>query len=82
MSHTIKKFTKHEIAILAYELRANKMWPFKGLRVYFDEKANQNVIDFTNGDAQLRCSLISAYGEYDTKSLQKQLEGCFLGGEE
>jgi len=79
----IKKLTKHEISILAFELRNAKLLPLKGLRVYFDERDGLNKIDFVSANKQLTVDLISGFGqnEYDDKAIEKQLKEYFLEGE-
>lgn len=48
---SVKKFTKHELAILAHELKQAEMLPVDSLRIYYDESPSVelNKIDFVKG---------------------------------
>lgn len=78
----ITAFTKHELAILAYELKRDGMLPLDGLRVYLDERSERVpfwAVDFVKGDKQMKVQLLSRHGqEYDTEALEKQLTRYFI----
>ena len=76
----IKKLTKHELAILAHELKQAGMLPVDGLRIYYDESpyVGLNKIDFVKGNKQLTVDLIPETEKFDTGYMQKQLEKYFM----
>jgi hypothetical protein len=78
----IEKFTKHELAILAHELKQAEMLPVDSLRIYYDESpsAELNKIDFVKDNKQLTVDLIPRTEEFDTSYMQKQLEEYFMEG--
>lgn len=79
---SVEKFTKHELAILAHELKQAGMLPVDGLRIYYDERPSVglNKIDFVKGNKQLTVDLIPKTEEFDTNYMQKQLEEYFMEG--